>query len=120
MAEKKQEKNPQNSSAEGRAGKGTPPKVGNEGGVVEEGTGDFAPDNSGATVDPEIGADGVNPVSAQNPPRKAMIGGGREVEAAEGTEAKDRNEGADITSDLKDPETEGVKGGGSSTKSKSK
>lgn len=108
-------RNKQNSSEDGREGKGTPPEVGAEGGVVRAGTDDFAPDSSGSKLDVEIGADGVNPVSAQNPPRKAMLGGGREEES-EGTEAQDRNEGANITKDLEDDDTEGVKGGNVSKK----
>lgn len=87
---------------------GTPPKMGREGGVIEDGTGDFAPtagvidldresrrasapgndpepakleapegfmvvvDSNGQETIDEIGVDGVNPVSTQNPPPKAI------------------------------------------------
>lgn len=84
-----------------RAGEGTPPKTGEEGGVVEEGTGDFAPDadpsygsggddnapetvktttRDGSEVQAEVGVDGENPVTPQNPPAKAVLGGGKPVE----------------------------------------
>jgi hypothetical protein len=117
MAEKKkqqqtdsdQDRNKRNSSEDNdRSGKGTPPKTANEGGVTEEGTGDFAPDASGSKLTVEIGADGTNPVSPQNPPRKAMLGGG---DAETNPDATYRNEGAEITEDLKDPDTAGPKGG---------
>jgi hypothetical protein len=88
----------------GRTAEGTPPVVGNEGGVIEKGTGDFAPgsgpnagqapsnvdtvtvqDAQGKDVEVEVGLDGEEPVSPQNPPKKAVLGGGRAAEA-EGTD----------------------------------
>lgn len=76
---------------------GKMPEVGAEGGVTKAGTGDFAPgtnaedpktagegevvvqDKRGNDVVAEVGADGKSPVSPQNPPKKALIGGGNEV-----------------------------------------
>lgn len=88
--------------------KGEMPEVGEEGGVVQEGTGDFAPDamvgdttsgpqgvdtvevetKTGVKVQAEIGADGEGPVTAQNPPEKALIGGGRQGENTETAEPR--------------------------------
>lgn len=89
--------------------KGTPPKTGAEGGVIEDGTGDFDPDHGSVTIQDresrrasappanqepkelkapegymvvvdsngvqtidEVGIDGKNPVSTQNPHPKAV------------------------------------------------
>lgn len=93
MTEKKAD-----AKVEDRTAKGTPPKTGAEagGGVVEEGTGDFAPGKNaddtskpapgvdtvtmetatGDEVEVEVGMDGESPVTPQNPPRKAALGGG--------------------------------------------
>jgi hypothetical protein len=100
-----------------RTAEGTPPQTGEEGGVVEEGTGDFAEDTSttsgpqgvetvttetrdGTKVESEVGVDGENPVSPQNPPAKAVLGGPTDS-ATDNETAKARNEGTsgDRTSD---------------------
>lgn len=80
-----------------RTAEGKPPVVGEEGGVIKEGTGDFAPGQEettkqpasvesievetayGETVEAEVGLDGKNPVSPQNPSRKAALGGGKKA-----------------------------------------
>lgn len=89
------------------------PEVGVEGGVLKEGTGDFAPDapvdgkaeagegevvlqdRSGNDVVVPLGADGESPVSPDNPPTKALLGGGNAAP------------GAEQTDDPKNDETEG-------------
>lgn len=61
------------------------PRTGYEGGVVEEGTGDFAPGSEpGESTVIEEGIMG-GPVSPNNPPSKAVLGGGRPNES-EGNE----------------------------------
>jgi hypothetical protein len=64
-----------------RGAEGEIPRTGYEGGVVEEGTGDFAPGSSAeGDVVIEEGVLG-GPVSPQNPPAKALLGGGRPNES---------------------------------------
>lgn len=101
-----------------RTAEGTPPQTGAEagGGVVKEGTGDFAPDadadaadNGEKTIKVEdargnevavpVGADGENPVSPQNPPRKALLGGGNEAENTETAKAQNEDTSGDRTTD---------------------
>ena len=89
--------------SERHATEGTPPEVGEEGGVVKEGTGDFAPGlgvdqgpgptqtipvetASGGVAYAEVGLDGESAVSPQNPPAKAAIGGSNPERAKQGEE----------------------------------
>lgn len=75
------------------ATEGTPPVAGAEGGIIEEGTGDYAPeagvlggtehagktvtrtDAQGNEIEVPVGIDGENAVSANNPSPKHSLGG---------------------------------------------
>lgn len=101
---------------------GQMPEVGEEGGVVKEGTGDFAPGTDGTDttsgpqgvktveqetktgqiVQAEVGADGEGPVTPQNPPAKALIGGGRAAENDTGTAEPRQGAGEPDKSSKKD------------------
>lgn len=91
MAKKKEESG---QDAEPRtATKGTPPVAGAEGGVLEEGTGDYAPEARGAgsteypgktvtrtdaqgrEIEVPVGIDGETAVSVNNPSPKHALGG---------------------------------------------
>lgn len=91
LTEEQEQQREANNANIARHAEGEPPKVGAEGGVIQEGTGDFAPGTTdtggyagetvkaqtrdGRVVEVEVGIDGKNPVSVNNPPRKAALGG---------------------------------------------
>lgn len=106
---------------------GTPPVLGEEGGVVKEGTGDYAPDaeaeaaklpfktlkvedRDGAAVNVKVGVDGVSPISPDNPDPKAAIGGS-DNRPVSNQEAKGRSEGTEGDRLAKDGKSAGEGGG---------
>jgi hypothetical protein len=106
-----------------RTAEGTPPEVGEEGGVVKEGTGDFKPGlgvdqgagptqtipvetASGGVAYAEVGLDGESAVSPQNPPKKAAIGGSNPVQATVDEGAEPRKGGP--TAESFDADREGA------------